>query len=163
MSENDESEPLFSAETGNTDRITRKLNGSAGGRVYDHDIDNDEADAPSRLDVLQDGEQATSPTTFPPPRYLKSTIKSREHEYDADSDKLDDDDAEALARELEGSDLQDAASPRFHGLLANAHNRGSIDAGRASENGHAQSIDDEDDVALQVGRQGEGSVAAAIS
>lgn len=135
----EENEPLF----------TR--NGGAYPAASGHDHDEADEDI-SAIPPVAAGNNGA----YPPPRYqLKSTITSREYEYEADSD---------------GLSAEDAGPPQLEGLMANAQSRGSIDVRATSmaRRGTSDSDAGPPNPGLHVGgedeaRAGEGSLLAAVS
>lgn len=94
--------------------------------------------------------------SYPPPKYLKSTYTSREHEFDASDDFIDD----------PGSDPpQDV--PVLTGLLQSARNRGSIDVHRRSSSSGRNDGSGADDSTLDnglvVGLGQGGGILASVS
>lgn len=99
---------------------------------------------------------APASSYYPPPKYLKSTYTSREHEYDASDDIID-----------TSVDADPDNVPVLTGLLQSARTRGSIETHRmssiASANGDIGLEDAANEQGLVVGMGQGGGMLASVS
>jgi hypothetical protein len=89
---------------------------------------------------------------YPPPKYLKSTYTSREHEFDASDDVID------TGAEADPNDV-----PLLTGLLQSARSRGSIDVHRRGSSGSLSADDAAFEQGLVVGLGQGGGLLASVS
>lgn len=139
-----ESEPLFSAEY---EEQAGTTHGNRGTANASHQDGSD----------IQDAQHThLASARYPPPKYLKSTYTSREHEYDASDDVID-----------TGIDADPDNVPVLTGLLQSARSRGSIETHRRSSNGSANgsisAADAANEQGLVVGLGQGGGMLASVS
>lgn len=135
-----ETEPLFSAD--------------------DEDIGSGTSDRRAAAALEAEDGQANGASEvaahYPPPKYLKSTFTSREHEFDASDDFID------PALQTDPNDV-----PVLTGLLESARSRGSIDSPRrtsdSSLHGHLSVEDAALERGLVVGLGQGGGMLASVS
>ena len=123
-----ESEPLFSADDEGDDIIGQTESSNASkqnGHVSNMDA------------KVEDGGTGSH---YPPPKYLKSTFRSREYEFDA-SDDIIEPEAEDGARDL----------PVMTGLLQTARSRGSVEVHRRRSGSASDNSLSPEDAALENG------------
>ena len=137
-----ETEPLFAADY--------EDDGVAGAsKDSRHSSSNTELGAP----VNGHAEHERPPSArYPPPKYLKSTYTSREHECDASDDVID------TGAEADPNDV-----PLLTGLLESARSRGSIDVHRRASSGSLSAEDAALEHGLVVGLGQGGGLLASVS
>lgn len=143
-----ENEPLFSAEDGDDVVQGESTASRNASRQNGHHYSMTDTRAQDSMTVSH----------YPPPKYLKSTYTSREHEFDASDDFIEPE-VEDQTRDL----------PVMTGLLQTARSRGSVEVhrrGSASSSNGGLSPEDaalENGLIVGMGSAGGGGIMASVS